>query len=69
MGCHALLQEIFPTKGSNPGLPHCRRIVYQLTHKGSPKILEWVAVGFSKRFSAPRNQTSVSCIGRQILYC
>ena len=36
MGCHALLQEIFPTKGSNPGLPHCRRIVYQLSYQGIP---------------------------------
>ena len=65
----SFIQRIFPTQGSNPGLPHCRRIVYQLTHKGSPRILEWVAVPFAKRFSAPRNQTSVSCIGRQILYC
>ena len=29
------LQEIFPTQGSNPGLPHCRGILYQLSHKGS----------------------------------
>jgi len=36
MGCHALLQEIFPTKGSNPGLPHCRWIVYQLSYQGIP---------------------------------
>ena len=35
-GCHSLLQEIFPTQGSNPGLPHCRRILYQLSHQGSP---------------------------------
>ena len=28
------LQGIFPTQGSNPGLPHCRRILYQLSHKG-----------------------------------
>ena len=28
---------------SNPGLPHCGRILYQLSHKGSPRILEWVA--------------------------
>ena len=35
-GCHALLQGIFPTQGSNPGLPHCRRILYRLSHKGSP---------------------------------
>ena len=30
---HALLQEIFPTRGSNPGLPHCRQILYRLTHR------------------------------------
>ena len=29
----AFLQGIFPTQGSNPGLPHCRRILYQLSHK------------------------------------
>ena len=29
---HSLLQGIFPTEGSNPGLPHCRRILYQLSH-------------------------------------
>ena len=38
-----LLQRIFPTQGSHPGLLNCRRILYQLTHKGSPRILEWVA--------------------------
>ena len=31
----ALLQRILPTQGSNPGLLHCRRILYQLSHKGS----------------------------------
>ena len=36
VGCHALLQEIFPTQGSNPGLLHCRRILYCLSHQGSP---------------------------------
>ena len=36
MGCHALFREIFPTQGSNPGLPHCRRILYHLSHQGSP---------------------------------
>ena len=36
VGCHALLQGIFPTQGSNPGLPHCRRILYHLSHQGSP---------------------------------
>ena len=32
MGCHFLLQRIFPTQGSNPGLLHCRQILYQLSH-------------------------------------
>ena len=35
----SLLQGILPTQGSNPGLPHCRWILCQLSHKGSPKIL------------------------------
>ena len=41
---------------------HCRRILYQLSHKGSPRILEWVAYSFSSRSSWPRNRTGVSCI-------
>ena len=36
VGCHALLQGIFPTQGSNVGLLHCRQILYQLSHQGSP---------------------------------
>ena len=35
VGCNALLQEIFPTQGSNPSLPHCRCILYCLNHQGS----------------------------------
>ena len=44
VGCHALLQGIFPTQGSKPGCPHCRRILYRLSHQGSPWILEWVPI-------------------------
>ena len=44
-----ILQGNFPTQGSNPGLPLCRCILYQLSHKGSPRILEWVAYPFSSR--------------------
>jgi len=40
-----------PNPGINPGLPHCRQILYQLSHKGSPRILEWVASPFSSRSS------------------
>ena len=79
VGCHALLQGIFPTQGSIPGLLHCRWILYHLSHQvlgaksiqlcptlcdpmdysppGSSaqgifqtRILEWVAIPFSKPF-------------------
>ena len=49
-----LLQGIFPTQGSNQGLPRCRQILYQLNHQESPRILEWVAYSFSRGFSWPR---------------
>ena len=48
VGCHALLQGIFSTQGSNPGLPHCRWILYQLSNEGNPRTLEWVAYPFSR---------------------
>ena len=38
VGCHFLLQEIFPTQGSNPGLPHCRQTLHHLSHQGSSKM-------------------------------
>ena len=63
VGSHcSLLEGIFPTQGSNPGLPHCRWIFYQLSHEGSPGILEWVAYPFSSGSSQPRNWTRVSHI-------
>ena len=58
----SLLQGTFPTQELNPGLPHCRQILNQLSHQGSPRILEWVACPFSSRSSWPRNRTGVSCI-------
>ena len=44
-GCHFLLQGIFPTRGSNTGLLHCRQVLYWLNYQGSPKIIliEWVS--------------------------
>ena len=63
LGSLSLLQGIFPTQRSNPGLPHCRQILYQLSHKRNPRILEWVAYTFSSGSSWPRNCTGVSCIG------
>ena len=40
VGSLFLLQGIFSTQGSNPGLPHCRQVLYQLSHKENPRILE-----------------------------
>ena len=62
VGSLSPLQGIFRTQGLNPGLPHCRKILYQLSHKGSPRILEWVTYPFSSRSSQPKNRTGVSYI-------
>ena len=51
VGCHALLWGVFPTQGLNPGLLHCRQILYHLNHQRSPRILEWAAYPFSTGFS------------------
>ena len=47
VGFHTLLQGIFPTQGSNPGLPCGRQILYHLSHQGSPWILKWIAYAFT----------------------
>ena len=62
VGSLSLLQGIFPTQGSNPGLRYYRWILYQLSHQGSPRMLEWVAFPFSSVSSRPRDQTGVSCL-------
>ena len=59
---YSLPQGIFPTQGLNTGLQHCRQLLYQLSHKGSPRMLEWLAYPFSSGSSWPRNQTRVSCL-------
>ena len=53
----------FPSPGDvpNPGIEP-KWILYQLSHQGSPRILEWVAYLFSSGYSRPRNWTEVSCI-------
>ena len=61
--------QAFPSLGklpnperSNPGILHCRWNLHQLSHKGRPRILEWVSYSFSSRSSQPRNWNGVSCI-------
>ena len=39
VGCHFLLQGIFPMQESNPGLLNCRQILYRLSCKGSPNLM------------------------------
>ena len=62
VGSLSLLQGIFPTQGLNPGLLHCRPILYQLSHQGSPRIVEWISYPFSSGSSQPRSRTRVSCL-------
>ena len=62
VGSCSLLQGIFPTQGSNPGLPYCRWILYHLNHQGSLWILEWVTYPFSRWSFWPRNWSGASCI-------
>ena len=62
VGWHALLQGIFPTQGSNPGLPHCKWTLYQLSHQGNPSI-------YLKRLSMVRPQPSSQALPLVTLKC
>ena len=62
VGSLSLLQGIFPTQGSNPGLPHWRQILHCLSLQESPRILQWVVYPFCRGSSQPRSPTRVSCI-------
>ena len=61
VGSLSLLQGLFLSQGSSPGPPHCR-ILYHLSHQGSPTKLEWVAYASSRGSSQSRNGTGASCI-------
>ena len=64
VGCHALLQGIFPTQGSNPGLPHWRCILSlgPIEPPEKPKNTRVGILPFSRGSFRPRNQTASSCI-------
>ena len=66
VGSLSILQGTFPTQGSNLGLLHRGQILYQLSYKGSPRILEWAAHSFSSWSSQPRNWTWVSFIAGRL---
>ena len=63
VGSCSLLQGIFPNQESNPGLPHCRQILYQLNYKGSLRILEWVAHPFTSHL--PDSGIKSGCLALQ----
>ena len=69
VGSLTLLQGIFSIQGLNPGLLHCRQILYKLSHQASPRILEWVAFPFSRGSSQPRDRTQVSHIASRFFTC
>ena len=50
MGNLAFLQGIFPTQGSNPGILHCRQILYQLNYQGSQNILQRMNSGKNEKY-------------------
>ena len=51
VGCHLLLQWIFPTQGSNSGLLHCGQMLYTLSHEGNPVLTAW-GKGYTQAQSA-----------------
>ena len=61
VGCHALLQGLFPTQELNRGLLHYRQILHHLSHQESPRTLEWVAYPFSR--GSPRPRKDSTCLG------
>ena len=62
VGCHFLLQGIFPTQGSNLGIPHCRQMLYRLSYQGSPNtVFTWVKLRFL-------NLSTSDILGRIIIF-
>ena len=68
VGSLPLLQGIFPTQGSNPSLPHCRQILCQLSHNGSPGMLKWVAYSLLQRIFQTQESNWGLLHCRRILY-
>ena len=56
VGCLSILQGIFPTQGSNPGLPHYRWILYQLSYKGSPSVDELISTYTSVNYYSVKKE-------------
>ena len=66
MGSLSLLQGIFPTQGLSPCLPHCRWILYELSHKGSPSSCN-LHVNLESHRELPPFIQSLSCPSPKVL--
>ena len=62
VGCHALLQGIFPIQGFNPGLLHCRQILYYLSHQEKPKNIRVSSLYLLQGDFPTQESNRVSCI-------
>ena len=70
VGSLSLLQGIFPTQELSRGPLRCRWTLYQLSHKGSPRVLEWAASPFSRRKARWSNRStlgpsSLPCLSKE----
>ena len=63
VGCHFLLQGIFLTQGSNPGLPRCRQTLYHLSHQGSPYMSAVQFSSVTQSYLTLRNPMNCSTPG------
>ena len=71
VGCHFLLQGIFLTQGSNPGLLRCRQTLYPLSHQGSPKraLVGSKSIKSLSVPTIPRNNTCASTMWQALAIC
>ena len=67
VGCHVLLQGIFPTQGSNPCLLHCRQILYLLSHQGSPISIHSKAININPE-NTVKKMSNVSIVWQSCNY-
>ena len=68
VGSLSLLQEVFPTQGLNPGLPHCRQILYQLSHKGRIKRKQKNTGRISYRLQILCWLGEIKCLTKTVLW-
>ena len=62
VGCHFLLQEIFPTQGLNPGLPHCGQTLYRLNHQGSQLYFNKIYLSKKKKKRTLIDLKEIKCL-------